>query len=72
MTERPRFSTWREFHEDSLHHPTWGYYTDGRVAFGEEGGSADDFTTFPVSMHFFGRCSPTASIRSGSQAVASA
>ena len=50
MTERPRFSTWREFHEDSLHHPAWGYYTDGRVAFGEEGGSADDFTTFPVSM----------------------
>ena len=35
--------------EDSLHHPAWGYYSDGRVAFGESSES-DDFTTFPVSM----------------------
>ena len=50
MPAPPRFISWHDFHEDSLHHPAWGYYCDGRVAFGEEGGSADDFTTFPVSM----------------------
>ncbi|KAL3899070.1 MAG: hypothetical protein SGPRY_012712 [Prymnesium sp.] len=39
--------------EDSLHHPAWGYYSEGRVRFGESTGEAD-FTTFPVSMrpHF--------------------
>ena len=35
--------------EDSLHHPAWGYYSDGRVEFGEST-DASDFTTFPVSM----------------------
>ena len=43
------FTSWCEFMEDSLHHPAWGYYSDGRVAFGESSES-DDFTTFPVSM----------------------
>ena len=38
-----------EFMEDSLHHPAWGYYSDGRVQFGESAEAAD-FTTFPVSM----------------------
>ena len=48
-TLAPAFSTYCEFIEDSLHHPAWGYYCDGRVAFGEES-DVSDFTTFPVSM----------------------
>ena len=45
--------TFGDFMEDSLHHPIWGYYADGRVLFGESSDAAD-FTTFPVSMrpHF--------------------
>ena len=43
------FTTWCDFHEDSLHHPAWGYYSDGRVEFGEEVDTSD-FTTFPVTM----------------------
>ncbi len=45
----PRFTSWCDFQEDSLHYPDWGYYTDGRVVFGEDADTAD-FTTFPVSM----------------------
>ena len=45
----PRLTSWCEFQEDSLHHPDWGYYSDGRVVFGESSETAD-FTTFPVSM----------------------
>ena len=45
----PPFCTYCEFMEDSLHHPAWGYYCDGRVAFGESF-EESDFTTFPVSM----------------------
>jgi SAM-dependent MidA family methyltransferase len=45
----PRFISWCDFQEDSLHDPDWGYYTDGRVVFGECADTAD-FTTFPVSM----------------------
>ena len=43
------FSSWCDFQEDSLHHPAWGYYCDGRVEFGEHSDTSD-FTTFPVSM----------------------
>ena len=46
---RPTFSSWCQFMEDSLHHPAWGYYCDGRVEFGEAADTSD-FTTFPVSM----------------------
>ena len=28
--------TFCEFMEDSLHHPAWGYYSEGRVRFGEQ------------------------------------
>ena len=36
LVARPvQFTTWCEFMEDSLHHPEWGYYTDGRIIFGE-------------------------------------
>ena len=45
----PPLITWCEFQEDSLHHPDWGYYSDGRVIFGDSTDEAD-FTTFPVSM----------------------
>lgn len=45
----PHLTTWCEFQEDSLHHPEWGYYSDGRVVFGESADDAD-FTTFPVTM----------------------
>ena len=45
----PRFASWCDFQEDSLHYPDWGYYSDGRVVFGENA-ETDDFTTFPVSM----------------------
>ena len=41
--------TFCEFMEDSLHNLAWGYYSDGRVLFGESAETAD-FTTFPVSM----------------------
>ena len=40
--------------DDSLSHPAWGYYSSGRVGFGESRLAAD-FTTFPISMRpFFG------------------
>ena len=44
--------TFCEFMEASLHDPSWGYYAEGRVRFGEQ--ASADFTTFPVSMrpHF--------------------
>ena len=45
----PALMSFEDFMEDSLHHPAWGYYTDGRVAFGESN-AEDDFTTFPVTM----------------------
>ena len=41
--------SYHQFMDDSLHHPAWGYYTDGRIRFGESADSAD-FTTFPVTM----------------------
>ena len=45
----PALMSFEDFMEDSLHHPAWGYYTDGRVTFGESN-AEDDFTTFPVTM----------------------
>eukprot|EP00908_Phaeocystis_cordata_P004377 Transcript_14763.p1 GENE.Transcript_14763~~Transcript_14763.p1 ORF type:complete len:165 (-),score=39.48 Transcript_14763:176-670(-) len=42
------------FMDDSLSHPVWGYYSSGRIEFGESKQTAD-FTTFPISMRpFFG------------------
>eukprot|EP00965_Chrysotila_dentata_P095393 3153429-Pleurochrysis_carterae.AAC.1 len=35
--------------EDSLHHPAWGYYAEGRVRFGADK-EKQDFTTFPLAM----------------------
>jgi len=46
--------SFHDFMDDSLSHPAWGYYSDGRVRFGESKQKAD-FTTFPISMRpFFG------------------
>ena len=46
--------SFHDFMDDSLSHPAWGYYSSGRVGFGESRLAAD-FTTFPISMRpFFG------------------
>ena len=45
----PQWYTFCDFMEDSMHDERWGYYTAGRVKFGEKK-EGDDFTTFPVTM----------------------
>lgn len=40
--------TFRQFMDDSLYHPDWGYYSNGRIRFGH--GRSEDFTTFPVAL----------------------
>ncbi|KAL1524807.1 hypothetical protein AB1Y20_019687 [Prymnesium parvum] len=51
--EPPPLYSFCAFMDDSLHHEAWGYYSEGRVRFGENAHHTD-FTTFPVSMrpHF--------------------
>ena len=54
MSSEPLEYSFHDFMDDSLSHPAWGYYSSGRVGFGESRLAAD-FTTFPISMRpFFG------------------
>jgi SAM-dependent MidA family methyltransferase len=41
-----RFPSYRDFVDDALFHPTWGYYSTGHVRFGEGG----HFDTFPIAL----------------------
>ena len=53
-SSEPLEYSFHDFMDDSLSHPAWGYYSSGRVGFGESRLAAD-FTTFPISMRpFFG------------------
>ncbi len=47
-----RFPSFRDFVDDALFHPGWGYYSTGRVRFGEGG----HYDTFPLALSpIFGR-----------------
>jgi SAM-dependent MidA family methyltransferase len=41
-----RFPSFRDFVDDALFHPRWGYYATGRVRFGENG----HYETFPTAL----------------------
>ncbi len=46
------FPSFRDFVDDALFHPRWGYYSTGRVRFGEGG----HYDTFPLALSpLFGR-----------------
>lgn len=46
------FPSFREFVDDALFHPAWGYYSTGQVRFGEGG----HYDTFPLALSpIFGR-----------------
>src|SRR5437016_174666 len=46
------FPSYRDFVDDALFHPAWGYYSTGQVRFGEGG----HYDTFPLSLApVFGR-----------------
>ncbi|HUI25477.1 MAG TPA: SAM-dependent methyltransferase [Candidatus Kryptonia bacterium] len=46
------FPAFRDFVDDALFHPTWGYYSTGQVRFGEGG----HYDTFPLALSpLFGR-----------------
>jgi SAM-dependent MidA family methyltransferase len=46
------FPSYRDFVDDALFHPAWGYYSTGQVRFGEGG----HYDTFPLSLSpLFGR-----------------
>jgi len=46
------FPSFRDFVDDALFHPSWGYYSTGKVRFGEGG----HYDTFPLSLSpIFGR-----------------
>lgn len=46
------FPSFRDFVDDALFHPAWGYYSTGKVRFGEGG----HYDTFPLSLSpIFGR-----------------
>ena len=46
------FPSFRDFCDDALFHPQWGYYSTGQVRFGEGG----DYDTFPIALSpIFGR-----------------
>ncbi|MBI3784935.1 MAG: SAM-dependent methyltransferase [Deltaproteobacteria bacterium] len=46
------FPSYRDFVDDALFHPAWGYYSTGRVRFGEGG----HYDTFPIALSpYFGR-----------------
>ena len=46
------FHSYRDFVDDALFHPAWGYYSTGQVRFGEGG----HYDTFPIALSpFFGR-----------------
>ena len=40
------FPSYRDFVDDALFAPTWGYYAAGRVRFGEGG----HYDTFPLAL----------------------
>lgn len=45
------FPSYRDFIDDSLFHPSWGYYSTGAVRFGEGG----HYDTFPIALSpYFG------------------
>jgi len=47
-----RFPSYRDFVDDALFHPSWGYYSTGQVRFGFGG----HYDTFPLALSpFFGR-----------------
>ena len=47
-----RFPSFRDFVDDALFHPRWGYYSTGKVRFGFGG----HYDTFPLALSpFFGR-----------------
>jgi SAM-dependent MidA family methyltransferase len=43
---RRRFPSYAEFVDDALFHPAWGYYSRGRVRFGEGG----HYDTYPLAL----------------------
>jgi SAM-dependent MidA family methyltransferase len=46
------FPSFRDFVDDALFHPEWGYYSTGRVRFGDGG----HYETYPIALSpFFGR-----------------
>jgi SAM-dependent MidA family methyltransferase len=46
------FYSFKDYMESMLHHPGWGYYTSGRVKFGNGG----DYSTYPILMSpYFGQ-----------------
>jgi SAM-dependent MidA family methyltransferase len=54
------FPSYRDFVDDALFHPTWGYYSTGVVRFGEGG----HYDTFPTALSpLFGRMVARAAFR---------
>jgi SAM-dependent MidA family methyltransferase len=54
------FPSYRDFVDDALFHPTWGYYSTGQVRFGEGG----HYDTFPLALSpLFGRMVATDAYR---------
>jgi len=55
-----RFPSYRDFVDDALFHPAWGYYSTGVVRFGEGG----HYDTFPTALSpLFGRMVARAALR---------